>query len=125
MFLTCVKLEIIYQMKNLDIAALEKHTRMPDPNIMKELLMPKTSTASIIIIAIVLALGIAFNPSAERHWEKIKDALAERSQLQRALGVGQIVAFVSAYHSLGVASYTTVDSRITSVGMLGMVFVAD
>ena len=65
------------------------------------------------------------NPSAERHRDKIKTALAERSQLNAAFGVGALTAFVSNYHSLGVVSYTTAGDKTLSVGVLGMVFVLD
>ncbi|MFV5214449.1 hypothetical protein ACLIIZ_12080 [Azonexus caeni] len=72
-------------------------------------------------------LGAAFllNPSADRHRDKIKAALAERSQLNAVLGVGTLVAFASNYHSLGVASYTTAGDQTLSFGVLGMVFVLD
>ena len=49
--------------------------------------------------------------------------MAERSPIAGALGVGALTAFVSTYHPLGVASYTTVNGRTASVGAFGMVFV--
>jgi hypothetical protein len=39
------------------------------------------------------------------------------------LGIGALAAFVSTYHPLGVASYTTVDGRMLSVGAFGVVLV--
>lgn len=75
--------------------------------------------------ALTVVLAIVLNPSAERHREEIKAQVAERSQLASALGLGHLKAFVSNYHSLGVASYTTVNDRVQSVGVLGMVFVKD
>lgn len=75
--------------------------------------------------ALTVVLAIVLNPSAERHREKIKAQVAERSQLASVLGLGHLKAFVSNYHSLGVASYTTVNDRVQSVGVLGMVFVKD
>ena len=57
------------------------------------------------------------------HRARIKESIAERSPLAGALGMGALTAFASTYHSLGVASYTTVNERIASVGALGMVFV--
>ena len=78
-------------------------------------------------LAILVALaGLAFllNPSPERHRERIKAAVAERSPLAGALGLGALKAFVSDYHSLGVASYTTAGERTLSWGAFGMVFVA-
>ena len=81
------------------------------------------SMKTLIAIAIAIALAFALNPSAEKHRDKIKTAIAERSQIERVLGIGQLTSFVSQYHSLGVASYTTVNEKVTSIGVFGMVFV--
>jgi hypothetical protein len=81
------------------------------------------SMKTLIAIVIAIALAFALNPSAEKHRDKIKTAIAERSQLERVLGIGQLTSFVSTYHSLGVASYTTVNEKVTSIGVFGMVFV--
>ena len=56
---------------------------------------------------------------------RIKQAIAERSPIAGVLGVGALTAFVSSYHSVGVASYTTVDDKTVSVGAFGMVFVLE
>lgn len=76
------------------------------------------------VAAAVLVLAFVLNPSPERHRAKIKEVIAERSPLAGALGVGSLAAFVSTYHSLGIASYTTAGERTLSVGVLGMVFVS-
>lgn len=83
------------------------------------------SLISLLIVAGLVVAAFATNPSADRHREKIKQAVAERSQLESVLGVGHLAAFASKYHSLGLASYTTVNDKLRSVGVLGMVFVAD
>lgn len=83
------------------------------------------SIISILIIAITLLLAIALNPSAEKHRNKIEETIAERSELENVLSVGRITAFVSKYHSLGVGSYTTVNDKVSSIGVLGMVFVVE
>ena len=83
--------------------------------------MPKP-TALIVAVA-VLALAFVLNPSPDKHREKIKAAVAERSQLERLLGIGQLTSFASRYHSLGVASYTTVGDEVVSVGAFGLVVV--
>jgi len=81
------------------------------------------SMKTLIAVAIAIALAFALNPSAEKHRDKIKTAIAERSQVERILGIGQLTSFVSQYHSLGVASYTTVNEKVTSIGVFGLVFV--
>jgi len=85
--------------------------------------MSKSTVVSVVALAAALVLAIALNPSAERHRARIKEAIAERSPIAGALGVGSLAAFASSYHSLGVFSYTTAGDRTLSVGVLGMVFV--
>ncbi|MFY9514023.1 MAG: hypothetical protein WAQ05_23925 [Rubrivivax sp.] len=78
------------------------------------------------VAAVVLAaVAVLSNPSAERHRTKIKEAVAERNQLAGWLQLGRLAALASSYHSLGVASYTTVNERWLSFGIFGMVFVAE
>jgi len=81
------------------------------------------SFTSLLIVAALLLLAVALNPSAEKHRAKIKEAIAERSQLEKLLGVGDLAAFASRYHSVGVGSYTTVNDSVMSVGAFGVVFV--
>lgn len=78
-----------------------------------------------IVGAITIVLAVVLNPSPEKHREKIREAIAERSQLERVLGIGHLTSFASRYHSLGVGSYTTVNEKLTSVGAFGLVFVTD
>lgn len=87
----------------------------------------KSSTLwkALAALAVVVALAAVSNPSAERHRVQIKAQVAERSPLAGALGVGALAAFVSNYHSLGVASYTSIRGKTVSVGFMGMVFVLD
>jgi hypothetical protein len=86
--------------------------------------MSRSITSLLVAVGLVV-LAVVLNPSAETHRAKIKQAIAERSQLNKALGVGHMTAFVSKYHSVGVGSYTTVNDKVTSVGAFGMVFVSD
>jgi hypothetical protein len=83
----------------------------------------KAVIVTALVTAAVTAAAFLLNPSAEQHRSKIKAAVAERSPLAAALGVGALTAFTSTYHPLGVASYTTVNNRTVTVGALGMVFV--
>lgn len=76
-------------------------------------------------IAALVAVAALSNPSAERHRDKLRAAIAERSPLAGAVGLGHLTAFASTYHPLGVASYTTVGERTVTVGLFGMVFVLD
>ena len=85
----------------------------------------RSNLVSAVVAAAVVAAAFVLNPSPERHREKIKQAIAERSPLAGLLGIGALTAFTSNYHSLGVASYTTVNDRKVSVGAFGVVFVLE
>ena len=85
--------------------------------------MPKPAVVSAIVSAVVVALAFVLNPTAERHRAEIREAIAERSPIAGVFGVGAITAFVSTYHPLGVASYTTVDGKVVSIGAFGVVYV--
>lgn len=85
--------------------------------------MSRTPVVTLAAAAALVVLAFATNPSPERHRDKIKQAIAERSPLAGALGLGALTAFTSTYHPLGVASYTTVNDRTVSIGAFGMVFV--
>lgn len=75
------------------------------------------------VAAAVTAAAFVLNPSPDRHRARIQAAVAERSPLSGALGLGALKAYTSEYHSLGIASYTSFDQRVLSVGAFGVVFV--
>jgi len=85
----------------------------------------KRSIGSILAVAALLALAVLLNPSPERHRDKIRQELAQRSPIAGMLGLGALKAFASDYHTVGVASYTRAGNRTLSVGALGVVFVLD
>lgn len=85
--------------------------------------MARTALVSAIVAATLTAAAFLLNPSPEQHRAKIKQAIAERSPVAGALGIGALTAFTSTYHPLGVASYTTVNDRTVSVGAFGLVVV--
>lgn len=76
-------------------------------------------------LAVIAGIAVLTNPSPERHREQIKSQLSERSTLSKVLLVGPLTAFASNYHTVGVASYTTVNERTVSVGAFGVVVVLD
>ncbi len=87
--------------------------------------MAKAIVVTAIAAAAVTAAAFLLNPSPEQHRAKIKQAIAQRSPIAGVLGIGALTAFTSTYHPLGVASYTTFNDRMVSVGALGMVFVLE
>ena len=84
--------------------------------------MSKTKTVPIGATALVLILAVVLNPSPESHRTKMKEVIADRSPIEGLLGVGVLTAMASTYHSLGVASYTTVNDKTITVGAFGLVF---
>lgn len=87
--------------------------------------MSKAVIVTAVVAVAVTAAAFLLNPSPEQHRARIKQAIAERSPIAGALGIGALTAFTSTYHPLGVASYTTVNGRTVSVGAFGMVFVLE
>jgi hypothetical protein len=86
--------------------------------------MPRKSFLIPARVGTALTAGaFVSNPSPEQHRTRIRAAMAAHSPLASALGAWVLTSFASSYHSLGVASYTTVRKRVVSVGALGMVFV--
>jgi len=85
----------------------------------------KISFTPLLVAAVIVLLAIVLNPSPERHREKIKQALGERSPVARVLGLGSLAAFASSYHSLGLASYTKAGDKTLSIGAFGVVFVSE
>lgn len=76
-------------------------------------------------LAVIAGIAVLTNPSPERHRDQIKAQLSERSTLSKVLLVGPLTAFASNYHTVAVASYTTVNERTVSVGAFGVVVVLD
>ncbi len=81
--------------------------------------------APFAILALVLAVAAATNPSPTAHREKIRQGTAERSPLAGVLGAGHVSAFVSEYHSAGLVSWTKVGEDTMTVGAFGIVVLTD
>ncbi|MCC6249466.1 MAG: hypothetical protein IT499_17140 [Rubrivivax sp.] len=75
--------------------------------------------------AACVAALVALNPSPERHRERIRAAVAERSLLAGLLKLGDVAAFVATYRSFGVASTMKAGERTVSVGAFGYVDVLE
>jgi hypothetical protein len=80
-------------------------------------------THPLVLLVALVVIAFVLNPSAAQHRARIKAAVAERSPLAGALGVGALTAFATTYHSLGVASYTQAGDHVVSYGAFGLVFV--
>jgi len=87
--------------------------------------MSKRALISLVILGGFAAVAVATNPAPDAHRARIREAVAERSPLAGVLGIGAITAFSSSYHSWVLASYTTVNGRVASIGALGAVMVLE
>ena len=85
--------------------------------------MPKSRVVTVVVLLALAGVAFFSNPSAATHRARIKAQVADRSPVAGLLGVGALAAFASTYHPLGVASYTTANDRVLSIGAFGMVFV--
>lgn len=95
------------------------------PALSETAFMNKSRVAYIVATVVLIGLAVLLNPSADRHRAAMREAVDARSQLESALGLGQLTAFMSRYESLAVASYTTLNGDVATVGVLGVVFVVD
>jgi hypothetical protein len=88
------------------------------------------STGNSPLLAILVVLGIAVllavtNPSVETHRKAIADEYKAERPLAGAIGLGTLTAQLPEYHSAVLGSYTTAGDDVTSIGLLGMVWVVD
>lgn len=79
----------------------------------------------LITVLALLGVALATNPGADAHRAKLKAEIAERSQIAGVLGLGGLAALVSTYHTLGVASYTTINDKVVSYGAFGLVVIPE
>jgi O-antigen/teichoic acid export membrane protein len=84
--------------------------------------MIKNPFITTVVALVTVGLAVAFNPSPEKHRATIEETTAQRSPVAGLLGIGVLTAFISNYHSVGVASYTMVNDKVVTVGAFGMVF---
>ena len=91
--------------------------------------MPESNAGGALLgVLVVLALAILLavtNPSADVHRKAIADDYKARRPLAGAVGLGVLTAQLPEYHTAVLGSYTTAGDELTSIGLLGMVFVLD
>ncbi len=85
--------------------------------------MPKRALSLIIALLVIVVLAMALNPSGERHRTALREAVAERSPIAGALGLGALTSLATEYHSIGIASYTMFNDHVMTVGAMGLVHV--
>jgi hypothetical protein len=69
----------------------------------------------------VLAIAALLNPGKAKHDETIRQQVKQQSPIASLLGAGRLASWVADYHSIGIASYTTIDGDIVTIGAFGMV----
>ena len=101
----------------LAFVALPLYVLLPN-HYAREFGMPLATLGAVLLAARL------FDAISDPLLGRLSDHLFGRS-VRAVLGVGALAAFVSNYHSVGVASYTSIRGRTVSVGFMGMVFVLD
>lgn len=80
---------------------------------------------TIVALFVLVLAAFVLNPGAQAHREKLKAEIAARHQVAGLLRLGHLAAVASTYHTLGVASYSTIRDRKVTFGAFGLVFVPD
>jgi flagellin-like protein len=78
----------------------------------------------LVLLAIAILLAVT-NPSAESHRKEIAAEFKAERPLAGAVGLGTITSQLPEYHSAVLGSYTNAGDELTSIGLLGMVWVVD
>lgn len=84
--------------------------------------MAKGVFTTAVLASALTAGAFLLNPTPEQHQAKIRAAVAEHQPLAGALGLGLLKSWTAQYHSIGIASYTTDETHLLSVGALSMVW---
>ena len=83
----------------------------------------KALITSIIITLLAAILLAVTNPKKENHVAAIKNKLAERDAITNVINRGLLAVKPPEYHSLTLLSYTQWDNKISSIGIIGYVWV--
>ena len=83
----------------------------------------KALPATVIITLLVAILLAVTNPKKEAHIDSIKNRLDERDAVTNVINRGLLALKPPEYHTLALLSYTKWDTRITSIGVCGYVWV--
>lgn len=76
----------------------------------------------LVVLAVAILLAVT-NPSAQTHRKAISADFETERPLAGAVGLGAIRAHIPEYHSVVLGSYTTQGDEISSIGVLGVVWV--
>ena len=79
---------------------------------------------TIIIIVLLCAILLAVtNPDKDNHMQAIKDHFAKKATMSSILAQGIMTVNPPDYHNAALISYTKHDGKISSIGILGYVWV--
>lgn len=81
---------------------------------------PSSSRAIIFVLAII-ALAALSNPPKQRHDKVIREQVRKSHPVLSLFGGGRLASWVAGYHSVGIASYTTIDNEVVTFGAFGIV----
>ena len=83
----------------------------------------KALIAIIIIILLCAILLAVTNPDRDSHMQAIKDYFAKKDTVTSILSRGIVTVNPPSYHNAALVSYTKYDGKISTVGIMGYVWV--
>ena len=79
------------------------------------------SSASALVLLVLLGLLALTNPDKPKHDQAIQQTVKQRSPIASLFGAGRLASWAAEYHSVGIASYTTIDGQLATIGVFGIV----
>jgi hypothetical protein len=85
----------------------------------------KKSAGKAIAVMLAVLILVLSNPSKEQHRDAFRGAVRRELPLASLLGAGRVASWLTDYHSLGVASFSTLDGSVVTFGAFGIVWAAE
>lgn len=73
-----------------------------------------------LLFVVVLVIAALLNPDKTKHDAAIRQQVKKQSPVASLLGGGRLASWIADYHSLAIASYTTIDGDVVTIGAFGI-----
>jgi hypothetical protein len=81
----------------------------------------RSGLRDLLLLFAFLAIGVLANPDKAKHDQIIRQQVRNQSPIASIFGAGRLASWVADYHSIGIASYTTIDGKVVTMGAFGIV----
>ena len=85
----------------------------------------KSLVLPVIILLLVAILLAVTNPDRESHVQAIKESYRKKDAVTSVVGQGILAVNPPVYHNVALLSYSKFKDKLTTVGILGYVWVDD